>query len=197
MGKVQPFLSFFPCNALPCIINCQTMAIWQFISLSRGVGSRVRTEKRRNYSLLFSCIFAPLDIYASCDANTNVICFRFFCCVFRHGRNLHFMVRFNFFLLLFPAYVCKMHLWLFRESTFWWHAARSECFFLSCAFSLVEKEHRKRAYAMATSARGAKNHIAIQHILQRTAAGHCEWEKRPGLSSQECMHGKNNIYGNN
>lgn len=99
-----------------------------------------------------------------------------------------------FFLLLFPAYVCKMHLWLFRESTFWWHAARSECFFFILRFSLVEKEQRKRAICNGNECeRHKKSDRDSTHTA--TAASHCEKTSR--LSSQECMHGKNNIYGNN
>lgn len=111
--------------------------------------------------------------------------------VFYAAKNLHSWRDLIFF-LLFPEYVCKMHLWLFQKSTFWWHAARSE-FFLR--FFSVEKEHRKqkRAYAMATKGEEwkKKSHRESTHIAIRAIA------KMPGLSSLLCMHGKNNIYGNN
>jgi hypothetical protein len=138
-----------------------------------------------NYSLLFSCSFpGPTDIYASRDANTNVICFIFL--RFRHGKNLHFMVRFNFFCCYFRRTCAKCTCGYFGKVLFDGMPHVESVFFHPALFS-VEKEQRKRAYAMPTNAKEAQKITSRFNTLQRRRAiakaeaiiaGMYAWEKQ-------------------
>ena len=91
-----------------------------------------------------------------------------------------------------------MHLWLFRKSTFWWRAARSEYF--PPSFGLLKRNIVNRNVHMQWQRKrdDAKNHIAIQHILQHGGGGatlHEMREKSPGYHRRYVCMGKTIFMG--